>query len=543
MTAVILVVASLILYVVLRQNLVGETDSFLQREALDLAANVRITGGPGVYQVWLPARDRFLEPNVYAQIIQGDGQVLDESPAMGQPERPLDPAAVGPAMNGQITLRTSTVQGLRLRVLTIPMSLGGNERVVLEVAQDFGSIEQTLDRLARLLVIGDAGVILIAAAFGWWMSGSALRPIVRTTRAVQAIGESQKFDRRVDYDGPADEVGELVYTFNRMLDRLQASVDAQRRFVADASHELRTPLTTLRVNVELLRRDPRAEPPERSEILDDIAKELERLSRLVHGLLDLARADAGYHLEKQPVRADELVLDVYHQVKPSVDGVALKHGELVPVTLPGNPDYLKQLLLSLVDNALKYTPSGGEVRLDLEQDGRWLKLIVADTGRGIDPDDLPNIFDRFYRARSARSQRGTGLGLAVAWWIAQEHGGYIDVESAPGRGSVFSVWLPLILSKLLGCPHTTLRSRSYRIDRKARGAWVELGPADEGSSRAPLLSLRLRGRSGRRNDGQAQRSGEGRSAHLSAVRPRIQEEGGAPAPVRALRRALIPRRD
>lgn len=442
LTAIILLVGSLILYVVLRQNLVSETDSFLQHEAFDLAANVTVTGGPSVYQVWLPPRDQFLEPNVYAQIIRGDGQVLDETPSLGQPERPLDPDAVGPAMKGQVILRTITVRGVRLRVLAIPMSPGGNDRVVLEVAQDFEGIEETLSRLESFLLIGDAGVLLICAAFGWWMAGSALRPIVHTTRAVQLIGETRDFDQRVEYSGPTDEIGDLVSTFNRMLDRVQASVDAQRRFVADASHELRTPLTTLRINVELLRRSPPEETPERTEVLDDVAKELERLSRLVHGLLDLARADAGYHLEKQSVRADELILEVYQQVKPGADGVALRHGELVPTTLPANPDYLKQLLLSLVDNALKYTPTGGEVRLDLEQDGRWLKFVVADTGRGIDPDDLPHIFDRFYRARSVRSQRGTGLGLAVARWIAQEHGGYIEVESTPGQGSTFSAWLP-----------------------------------------------------------------------------------------------------
>ncbi|HLH74345.1 MAG TPA: HAMP domain-containing sensor histidine kinase, partial [Chloroflexota bacterium] len=237
-------------------------------------------------------------------------------------------------------------------------------------------------------------------------------------------------------------IGELVYTFNRMLDRLEASIAAQRRFIADASHELRTPLTTLRLNVELLRRDRSAEPPERAEVLDDVASELDRLARLAQGLLDLARADAGLHLEKQLVRADEIVREVYHQVKPTANGVALHVADLVPINLYANPDYLKQLLLTLVDNALKYTDSGGQVRLDVERDDRWVKFVVSDTGRGIASEDLPHIFERFYRARSVRRQRGTGLGLAVAQWIAREHGGHIAVQSEPGRGSSFTVWLP-----------------------------------------------------------------------------------------------------
>lgn len=442
LTAIIVLASSILLYVILQRNLVSENDSFLEHEALNLAANIHVTGGPAVYQVWLPPRDRFLEPEVYAQIIRGDGQVLDESPEMGQPKRPLDPEAVATAMNGATTLRPVTVQRVRLRVLTMPISLGGNNRVVLEVGRDFGRVEDTLARLERLLIVGDAAVILVAAASGWWMAGSALRPIVETTRSVQAIGETPKFDQRVDYQGPADEIGDLVNTFNRMLDRLQASVDAQRRFVADASHELRTPLTTLRVNIELLRRDRFAESPERAEVLDDLGKEIERLGRLAQGLLDLARADAGYRLEKESVRGDEVVLEVYHQIKATADGVEIRPGQLVPVTLQANPDYLKQLLLTLIDNALKYTPPGGEVRLDLEPDGRWIKFVVADTGRGIQPEDLPHIFERFYRARSVRNLRGTGLGLAVAKWIVQEHGGHIEVASTPNAGSTFTVWLP-----------------------------------------------------------------------------------------------------
>jgi signal transduction histidine kinase len=354
----------------------------------------------------------------------------------------MDAAAVGPATRGQATLNTVTVRGVRIRVYTTPVILG-SLRFVLEVGRSYGTVEATLRRLATALAIGDVVLILIAAGFGWWMAGSALRPIVRTTRAVQAIGESQRLDQRVAYDGPLDEIGELVVTFNRMLDRLEASIAAQRRFVADASHELRTPLTTLRLNVELLRRDRTAEPPERAEVLDDVASELDRLSRLVHGLLDLARADAGLHLEKQAVRADELVRDVYQQVKPTADGVALLTGDLVPISLNASPDYLKQLLLTLIDNAIKYTEPGGTVRIDLERDDRWVKFVVADTGRGIAPEDLPRIFDRFYRAPSVRSKRGTGLGLSLAQWIAREHGGYIEVHSEPGEGSTFTVWLPV----------------------------------------------------------------------------------------------------
>jgi two-component system, OmpR family, sensor kinase len=419
----------------------------LRSKAQDLGASIQVIGGPGTFWVRLPDLDRFAEADVYVQALDENGSILDESVSMGGYSLPLDPQGVATGIAGQIETRTVTIRGLRVRVITVPLRLQfeppNGPFHLLQVGRDFGRVESTLTMLQRALLIGDAVLVVLAGGVGWWMSGSSLRPIVRTTKAVQAIGESGRLDQRVEYRGPTDEIGELVYTFNRMLDRLEASISAQRRFVADASHELRTPLTTLRLNVELLRRDPTAEPPERAEVLDDVASELDRLSRLVQGLLDLARADAGMHLEKQNIRADEIVRDVYHQVRPTANGVALAVGELVPTPLNANPDYLKQLLITLVDNALKYTQSGGQVRLDLERDGHWVKFLVSDTGRGIAPEDLPHIFDRFFRAKAVRNQRGTGLGLAVAQWIAHEHGGHIDVQSQPGAGSRFTAWLPV----------------------------------------------------------------------------------------------------
>lgn len=447
LTAITLIISSVVLYVVLDQAMTAATDTFLRTKAYDLGASTQVIGGPGAFWIRLPDVDRFVEADVYAQILGATGQILDESSSMGGYDLPMAPQDLSAGIHGQTTVRTVTIRGIRIRVGTVPLRLPG-ESVdgpfhVLQVGRAFDPVEATLTWLQRTLLVGDTILVVLAGGVGWLMAGSSLRPIVGATRAVQAIGESQRLDQRVEYKGPMDEIGELVYTFNRMLDRVDGSVSAQRRFVADASHELRTPLTTLRLNVELLRRDRAAETPERAEVLDDVASELDRISRLVQGLLDLARADAGLHLEKQNVRADEIVRDVYHQVRPTANGVALSVGDLVPTPVSANPDYLKQLLLTLVDNALKYTPSGGQVRLELERDGRWVKFLVVDTGRGIAPEDLPHIFERFYRARTVRSQRGTGLGLAVAQWIANEHGGHIEVQSQPGAGSVFTTWLPV----------------------------------------------------------------------------------------------------
>ncbi|HUX86672.1 MAG TPA: ATP-binding protein [Chloroflexota bacterium] len=442
LTVLALVLSSLVLYVVLEQTLTAETDNFLASKARDLAASTQIVGGPLYSEVRLPDLDRFIEADVYAQVIGPGSNVLDESMSMGGAGLPMDPTDVSVALHGGTTVKTVTIRGLPIRVFTTAFYVHQNQPLVLQVGRSFQPIEDTLNWLQHALALGDLILVALTGGVGWWIAGWSLRPIARITKTVQSIGDSQRLDQRVEYYGPTDQIGELVYTFNRMLDRLEASISAQRRFIADASHELRTPLTTLRLNVELLRRDRSAEPPERAEVLEDVASELDRLARLAQGLLDLARADAGLHIEKQPVRADEIIREVYHQVKPTANGVVLQVADLVPINLYANPDYLKQLLLTLVDNALKYTDSGGQVRLDVERDDRWVKFVVSDTGRGIAPEDLPHIFERFYRARSVRRQRGTGLGLAVAQWIAREHGGHIAVQSESGRGSSFTVWLP-----------------------------------------------------------------------------------------------------
>ena len=440
--ALTLIVSSIVLYVVLNDALTADTDTFLQTKAMDLAANTQIFGEPTPFWAQLPVLDRFVEADVYAQVLTRNGAVLGESMSMGGAKVPLDPSSLTDALAGKSRFQTVTMQGLQIRVYTMPIRVRDSVPLVLEVGRTFEHVEQSLLWLQRVLLIGDVALLALASAVGWWMSGSSLGTISKITRTVQAIGESQRLDQRVEYGGPADDVGELVHTFNRMLEQIEASIGAQRRFVADASHELRTPLTPLRLNVDLLRRDRAAESPERAEVLDDVATELDRLSRLVQGLLDLARADAGFHLEKQVVRADEIVRDVYHLAKPAADGVALEIGDLLPTTFHANPDYLKQLLLTLVDNAVKYSESGGQVQLELERDDPWVKFRVADNGRGIATEDLPHIFERFYRAKAVRRQRGTGLGLAVAQWIASEHGGHIEVRSEPGHGSVFTVWLP-----------------------------------------------------------------------------------------------------
>jgi signal transduction histidine kinase len=283
------------------------------------------------------------------------------------------------------------------------------------------------------------------------------------TRTAHAIGTSADFSSRLDEPPQADELGRLAHTFNDMLGQLDEAMKTQRRFLADASHELRSPLTAIRMNTEALLRGADADPAEREETLRAIARETDRMGRLVADLLALARADAGQPIEHRRVSLDALLLDVYQQERRLADGVHLTLGDLEQVEVDGDPDRLKQLLLNLVDNALRYTPCGGTVTLSVTGDGGRRPaagapslpspvrrppsavVTVADTGAGIAPEHLPRVFDRFYRADPPRTRKtgGTGLGLAICKWVAEAHGGRIEVESRPGEGSTFRVYLPI----------------------------------------------------------------------------------------------------
>jgi len=235
-----------------------------------------------------------------------------------------------------------------------------------------------------------------------------------------------------------------VAAFNEMLDRLEQVFRSQQRFVADVSHELRTPLTTIRGNLDLLKMGAAESPEDRQATLATIEGEVTRLSRLVSDLLFLARSETGIPMEFQPVELDTLLLDVYRQAQTLVNGVTLTLGHEDQAVVKGDPDRLRQLFLNLVDNALKYTPAGGQVTLSLYREGNWAKIIVEDTGIGIPEEAIPHLFERFYRVDKARSRGrgGTGLGLAIVKEVTDSHGGHIEVTSEEGRGSRFTVWLP-----------------------------------------------------------------------------------------------------
>jgi signal transduction histidine kinase len=312
---------------------------------------------------------------------------------------------------------------------------------VLEVFQEEHNYIDIQDRLNLILVFAIPLTLLVAVVAGWWIARAALRPINRISRTVRSIGESRDLSRRLDFVGPYDEVGRLAVTFDGMMDRLEKVFETQKRFVADASHELRTPLTAIRGNADLYSRAP---PDERDLCVASIRREAERMSRLVADLLLLAAADIEEQpVHKKPVVLDELLRDVYRAALIlASDNVTVSLDAQDGVMIEADADRIKQLVLNLVDNAVKFTPTGGHVTISLRASPAGAVIGVADTGIGIALEEQQAIFDRFYRVDHARAKRGSGLGLSISSWIAAAHGGHIEVESRPGAGSTFTVHLP-----------------------------------------------------------------------------------------------------
>ncbi len=472
---VTLVVFSLLLYYLMAQHLIGELDEAISTRARHIVSTIRVDeqAPPTLDHVELPPIDAFESPGIYVQVVQTDGKVVARSDNLGGQALPENDQAISAAWAGQGVYYTAAVGDDQVRVYIQPLVLDGKTIGFVQVGRSNGESYAVLHRL-RLGLIG-VGLfsLLLAGGTAWAVAGGALKPIATITRTARAIALSRGFSRRIEDTGSRDELGQLGITFNEMLASLEQAYAGQQQFIADASHELRAPLTTVRANLELLDRiGNNLSDGERNELVEAAAKEADRMARLVADLLSLARADAGQKLQKRMVELDRLLLEVFGEAKLRAKGIRLMIDEVDQVSLKGDSDRLKQLIWVLVDNAIRYTPSEGEVRLSLCKDRTAAILEVADTGIGISAEDLPHIFDRFYRADKARVRdaAGTGLGLAIAKWIVEQHGGDIDAESSLGKGSNFRVRLPLMTGQI---KESWPNSAPYELASKGSIAYLE----------------------------------------------------------------------
>ncbi len=301
--------------------------------------------------------------------------------------------------------------------------------------------QSNLSGIVGFLVISGVPTLLAALAASWLVAGRALRPLKSVAVAAEDIGRTRDFGRRLPAPASRDEVAVLSASFNGMLSRLQEAYESQRRFVADASHELRTPLATIQGNAGLLAHGPPIAEPVRRAAATDIADESERMGRLVDRLLTLARADSGLRLELAPVDLRALVLDVTRQAA-AVHAERTFDVQVVDASVAGDEDALRQLLWILIDNALRYSRS--KISVDLEVDSGWARLMVGDDGQGIALQERQRIFQRFYRSDESRTGQGAGLGLSIALWITEQHGGRIIADQSKAGGAGLYVDLPLL---------------------------------------------------------------------------------------------------
>lgn len=385
----------------------------------------------------------FSAPGLYVQVRDPKGAILASSVNLPRGDFPNARPLIAEVMSGHDTYDSVQVGAERVRIHGVPIYWGNRIVGVVLVGQALHLLDQTFRAIEQLLVLTTAGIALFALAGGWWLTGRALGPVVAATRDAQRITSNRRFDQRISVSTAHDELRELTTTFNDLLQRVEAIVVRQREFLADASHELRGPLTVIRGNLDLLRL--RMTDEERAQCVQEASAEVERMAELVSDLLFLAETDAEEVVEREPIAFDRIVRSVWQRaVAMDGDRHRIVLGETAPTTVLGDSARLDQLTWNLVENALRYTPAGGEIILSIQDHGTVAKLVVADTGIGIDSSHLARIFERFFRVDRARSrsQGGSGLGLAIVKQVAEAHGGTVHVSSEPDQGSIFTVSLP-----------------------------------------------------------------------------------------------------
>jgi two-component system sensor histidine kinase MprB len=422
--AVAVAVASAIVYVVVRNELRSQVDETLH-ERVEEISHVPISvleSSTGEYFVRLP-RPFLGGPAGVVQVVTSEGETI--RPPEESVQIPVDDRAREVAAGRRDAFfADAQAADTHVRVLTVPAAEG----FAIQVAGSLAEVDDTLARLRSFLLVIALGGIAIAAALGLVVAQTALAPVRRLTEATEHVTETKDLSRRMDTPG-RDELSRLAASFNTMLEALEQSLEAQRQLVADASHELRTPLTSLRTNIEVLARANELPADERERLLADVVEQLHEMSTLVAELVELARGEQRVG-EPEEIRLDLLVGETVERAQRHANGIefALDAEE---TTVRGVRSTIERAVSNLLDNAAKWSPPGGTVEVYVE-DGQ---VLVRDHGPGIDDEDLPHVFDRFYRAAGARGLPGSGLGLAIVRQVAEAHGGAVSAERAAGGGT------------------------------------------------------------------------------------------------------------
>jgi signal transduction histidine kinase len=429
--AATLVIFGVLLYALLARSVTTNQDDALRARAGEAVASLKTASNLAPQASVAPA-NLATSTEVFLEVFDSGWNVIYSTAQLNG--SPPTPSARLRAAAQRTGATFDTDNGLRY--FAVPFNAG-----YVVTGQSTRVPKSNLSGVVGFLIISGVPTLIAALAASWLVAGRALKPLKDVAGAADEIGRSRDFGRRLPKRKSRDEVALLSTSFNRMLEQLQDSFESQRRFVADASHELRTPLTTIQGNAGLLAHGPPIAEPVRRAAAADIAEETERMGRLVDRLLTLARADSGLRLELAPVDLRRVVVDVGRQAA-AVHPERKFAVEVVDARVAGDEDALRQLLWILVDNALRYSRS--TITIDLEIDSGWARLMVGDDGPGIAVEERERVFERFYRADRSRSGQGAGLGLSIARWITDQHGGRIIADSSRAGGAGLYVDLPLL---------------------------------------------------------------------------------------------------
>ncbi len=423
--------------------LVGQVDNSLTQQATVLTSGLLRVNASGDFDPRVLTLFQPTDSNLIYQVWGADRQLQIERPrGWNEPLDASDLPAKKPVFSSSFS------QGVHLRVLTVPLITPRGTAGVLQVGQTLGLLDAAQRTLSTVLAALALFSMALAGLAGWLVTGQALAPLASATLVATRITRADDLSRRIPLMGnESEEVAQLITTFNETLSRLEGLFSSQRRFIADVSHELRTPLTVIKGEVSLMRRIGQVD----EESLTSVEGEVDRLTRLVGDLLILAQAESGrLPMDMRTVELDTILLEVFQQMRTLAgERIELHIGDIDQVQVTGDRDRLKQVLVNLVGNAIQYTPAGGSVILSLQKTDEQARLIVRDTGPGIPAQDLPHIFERFYRGERSRKRTsgtqssGFGLGLSIAYWIVHNHGGSIEVDSTEGQGTTFCIWLPI----------------------------------------------------------------------------------------------------
>jgi two-component system, OmpR family, sensor kinase len=489
----IIIVFGVSTYGVMRFTMISNIDSGLAETASLITRNSRIYSEPTFgdsprVNIDLAPLDMLRAPGVYVQawefVDNGYEFKAASLTAEGLGSTPLDAEALGAVT---ATIHSTMVAGLNMRVLTKPITAsGGGAQIVgnIQVAVPLDQVNVATDTLLVITLVACGFAIVGAGLLSMWFTHRALQPIGDITNAAASIANTNDLQTRLDWSGPNDELGKLTNVFNKMMERIEHLFSVQKRFVADISHELRTPLTAIQGHFDLMRRYGMDELS-----AEAIESEIGRMSRLVSDLLMLARADyGGVDVELYPLDLDVVVMDSFQQceVLAKDRDLTVRLGHFEPVRINGNADRIKQVIYNLVNNAVKFTPDGGEIVIGLENINDHAVLWVKDTGIGISQEDTKHVFERFFQTETSRhhyDNEGFGLGLSIAKWIAEAHNGTISVTSVPDEGTTFSVTIPVYDPNRDESDETESHSRSTRpriplIQRNRRPATKELAIID-----------------------------------------------------------------